>query len=76
MVLTNVLGVAFTIRATLPHLLERGNRPLLDHELDRRVGGRSRDRLYLLGDEMGGDRDRRGAASGSSVRCTGTTASR
>ena len=25
MVLTNVLGVAYTIRATLPHLLERGN---------------------------------------------------
>ena len=25
MVLTNVLGVAFTIRATLPHLLERGD---------------------------------------------------
>jgi NADP-dependent 3-hydroxy acid dehydrogenase YdfG len=25
MVLTNVLGVAFTIRATLPHLLERGS---------------------------------------------------
>ena len=24
MVLTNVLGVAYTIRATLPHLLERG----------------------------------------------------
>ena len=24
MVLTNVLGVAHTIRATLPHLLERG----------------------------------------------------
>ena len=24
MVLTNVLGVALTIRATLPHLLERG----------------------------------------------------
>ncbi len=25
MVLTNVLGVAYTIRATLPHLLERGD---------------------------------------------------
>ena len=28
MVLTNVLGVALTIRATLPHLLERDARPL------------------------------------------------
>ena len=60
MVLTNVYGVALTIRATLPHLLERGTRPLRDHELGRRAPGAAG--LALLGDQVGGDRDRRGAA--------------
>ncbi len=37
MVLTNVLGVAYTIRATLPHLLERGSGHYL---ITRSVAGR------------------------------------
>ena len=33
-------GAALTIRATLPHLLERGDGHFLDHQLGRRAGGR------------------------------------
>ena len=39
MVLTNVLGVALTIRATLPHLLERGSG---HYVLTSSVAGRGR----------------------------------
>ena len=44
MVLTNVLGVALTIRATLPILLGRERRPLPDHRLGRRPPGAARAR--------------------------------
>ena len=44
MVLTNVLGVAQTIRATLPHLLEQRHRPLPDHQLGRRPARAARAR--------------------------------
>ena len=37
MVLTNILGVALTIRATLPHMLERGTG---DYLITSSVGGR------------------------------------
>ena len=74
MVLTNVYGVALTIRATLPHLLERGDGHFLDHQLGRRPAGAAR--LALLGDQVGGDGDRRGAARRSCARCTRTTAIR
>ena len=60
MVLTNVYGAALTIRATLPHLLERGDGHFLDHQLGRRPPGPAR--LALLGDQVGGDGDRRVAA--------------
>ncbi len=63
MVLTNVLGVALTIRATLPHLLERGSGHYRDHQLGGRAQGAPG--LALLGDQVGGDGDRRGAASGA-----------
>ena len=60
MVLTNVLGVALTIRATLPHLLERGTG---HYVLTSSVAGRrALPGLALLGDQVGGDRDRRGAS--------------
>ena len=63
MVLTNVYGVALTIRATLPHLLERGDGHFLVDQLDRRPPGAAG--LALLGDQVGGDGDRRGAARGA-----------
>ena len=53
MVVTNVLGVALTIRATLPHLLDADTRPLRDHRLGRRPARAPG--LALLGDEVGGD---------------------
>ena len=53
MILTNVLGVALTIRATLPHLLERGTRPLSDHQLGGRAQGAPG--LALLRHQVGGD---------------------
>ena len=57
MVLTNVYGVALTIRATLPHLLERGDGHFL---ITSSVAGRrALPGLALLGDQVGGDRDRR-----------------
>ena len=63
MVLTNVLGVALTIRATLPHLLERGDGHFL---ITSSVAGRrALPGLALLGDQVGGDGDRRGAARGA-----------
>ena len=56
MVLTNVLGAAYTVRATLPALKEtRG--PRAADRLGRRPPGAAR--LPLLGDEVGGHRDRR-----------------
>ncbi len=74
MVLTNVYGVALTIRATLPHLLERGDGHFL---ITSSVAGRrALPGLALLGDQVGGDRDRRGAARRSCARCTRTTAIR
>ena len=63
MVLTNVYGVALTIRATLPHLLERGDGHFL---ITSSVAGRrALPGLALLGDQVRGDRDRRGAAPGA-----------
>ena len=63
MVLTNVLGVALTIRATLPHLLERGTG---HYVLTSSVAGRrALPGLALLGHQVGGDRDGRGAALGA-----------
>ena len=73
MVLTNVLGVAHTIRATLPHLLERGTGPLPDHRLGRRPAGAAG--IAVLGNQVGGDRDRRVVAPGDPLRCTTTSAS-
>ena len=74
MVLTNVYGAALTIRATLPHLLERGDGHFLDHQLGRRPPGAAG--LALLGDQVGGDGDRRVAAGASCARCTTTRRSR
>ena len=55
MVLTNVLGAAYTVRAAIPPLKES-----VGHVADR-VGGRASrgSREPLLGDEVGGDRDGR-----------------
>ena len=74
MVLTNVLGVALTIRATLPKLLERGTGHYL---ITSSVAGRrALPGLALLGDQVGGDRDRREPARRSCGRCTTTPRSR
>ena len=73
MVLTNVLGVALTIRATLPTLLERGDGPLPDHQLGRRPARAAG--LALLGDQVGGHRRWARRCARSSARCTRTTRS-
>jgi NAD(P)-dependent dehydrogenase (short-subunit alcohol dehydrogenase family) len=57
MVLTNVYGVALTIRATLPHLLERGDGHFPHHQLGR--GPRRAAGLALQRDQVGGGGDRR-----------------
>ncbi len=63
MVLTNVYGAALTVRATLPHLLERGDGHFLITRLGCRPAGVAR--LALLGNQVGGYGDRRGAAGGA-----------
>ena len=72
MVLTNVYGVALTIRATLPHLLERGDGHFLDHQLGRRPAGPARARST----RRPSGRRRRSArrCAPSCARCTRTTA--
>ena len=74
MVLTNVYGAALTIRATLPHLLERGDGHFLDHQLGRRPPRPAG--LALLGDQVGGDGDRRVAAGGAAPDAREQRASR
>ena len=59
MVLTNVYGVALTIRATLPHLLERGDGHFL---VTSSVAGRRALPARSTRRRSGGDGDRRGAA--------------
>ena len=63
MILTNVLGVAYTIRATLPHLLEKETGHFV---ITSSVAGRrALPGLALLGDEVVGDGDGRGASPGA-----------
>ena len=71
MVLTNVYGVALTIRATLPHLLERGDGHFVDHQLGRRPPRRCRARSTR---RRSGRRPRSArACARSCARCTTTT---
>ena len=70
MVLTNVLGPALTIRATLPHLLERGDGHYLITSSVRTAGAAG---VALLGDQVRAAHrhdDRRSACARSSAACT------
>ena len=70
MVLTNVLGVALTIRATLPSREGVDGHYLLTSSV---AGRRALAGLALLGDQVGRDRDGRGARqelNGTGVRVT------
>ncbi len=63
MVLTNVYGVGADDPRHPPPPARARRRPLPDHQLGRRPARPAR--LALLGDQVGGDRDRRGAARGA-----------